>query len=139
MRKLNAWIKEHRELVLYVLFGAATTLVNYIVYFPLYNWLKCSGTVSNIIAWIVAVAFAYLTNKPFVFQSNDWSFKTVISELLKFVGCRAGSGAIETILIFITVDSLGWNGNILKVLISIIVVILNYIASKWFVFREEKA
>ena len=138
MNQFIRWLKDHRELVLYVIFGAATTMVNYLVYFPLYNLLGFSGAFSNALSWVIAVAFAYLTNKPFVFQSNDWSGKTVFHELLKFVGCRVGSGAIETFLIFLTVDCLKWNGNVLKILTSVIVVILNYIASKWLVFRKEE-
>jgi putative flippase GtrA len=138
VNKLFNWLKVHRELVLYIIFGVATTLVNYLVYFPLYNWFGLSGALSNALSWVVAVAFANLTNKPFVFQSNDWSAKTVFRELLKFVGCRVGSGAIETFLIFLTVDCLHWNGNVLKILTSVIVVILNYIASKWLVFRKEE-
>ena len=106
------------------------------VYLPCYNILHLSATLSNIVAWVVAVAFAYLTNKPFVFRSHDWSVKTVIPELAKFVGCRVGSGAIETVILFIAVDLLGWNGNLWKLLTSVIVVILNYIGSKLLVFRK---
>ena len=95
-----------------------------------------SGSASNAIAWVGAVAFAYLTNKPFVFRSHDWSAKTVIPELTKFVGCRVGSGVLETAIIFLTVDWLGWNGNVMKLLTSVLVVVLNYIGSKLLVFKK---
>ena len=85
---------------------------------------------------LAAVAFAYVTNKPFVFKSHDWSMKTVFPELGKFVGCRAASGGLETVLILLTVDILGWNGNIWKLIISVLVVILNYVSSKLLVFRK---
>ena len=98
--------------------------------------LELSAAVSNVIAWVVAVAFAYLTNKPFVFRSHDWSAKTVIPELTKFVGSRIASGALETGIIFLTVDILLWNGNVMKLVTSVIVVVLNYIASKLLVFRK---
>ena len=84
-----------------------------------------------------AVLFAFLTNKPFVFKSYDWSAKTVIPELTKFVGCRVGSGAVETLIIFLTVDLFGWNGNIWKLVTSVLVIILNYIGSKLLVFRKK--
>ena len=113
-----------------------TTAVNYLVYLPLYNLLGISAAVSNIIAWVAAVAFAYVTNKPFVFKSHDWSMQTVLPELGKFVGCRAASGGLETVLILLTVDILGWNGNIWKLIISVLVVILNYVSSKLLVFRK---
>ena len=124
------------DIVIYLFFGVLTTIVNYIIYLPLYNGMGMSATVSNAIAWVVAVAFAYLTNKPFVFRSNDWSLKTVIPELTKFVGCRVGSGVAETLILLLTVDILGWNGNIWKLITSVLVVVLNYIASKLFVFKK---
>ena len=135
--KLLTLLKSHWDVVSYLFFGVLTTLVNYAVYLPLYNWLHLSATASNTVAWVVAVAFAFLTNKPFVFGSHDWSAKVVWPELTKFVGCRIGSGLAETAIIFVTVDCLSWNGNLWKLLTSILVVILNYIASKLFVFKEK--
>ena len=137
MDKLKALMAKYRDVIVYLVFGVLTTVVNYVIYLPCYNGLGLSGSVSNAIAWVGAVAFAYLTNKPFVFQSHDWSAKTVIPELTKFVGCRVGSGVLETAIIFLTVDLLGWNGNVMKLVVSVLVVILNYIASKLFVFRAQ--
>lgn len=129
-------IKKHWDIVTYLFFGVLTTAVNYIVYLPLYNLLHFSATLSNCIAWVAAVAFAFLTNKPFVFKSHDWSAGTVLPELTKFVGCRLGSGIAETLIIFLTVDILAWNGNLMKLFTSVLVVILNYVASKLLVFRK---
>ena len=134
--KIRALIEKHWDMVSYLFFGVLTTAVNYLVYLPLYNLLGISAAVSNMIAWAAAVAFAYVTNKPFVFKSHDWSMKTVLPELGKFVGCRAASGGLETVLILLTVDILGWNGNIWKLIISVLVVILNYVSSKLLVFRK---
>lgn len=136
IEKIRAFVEKHWDMVSYLFFGVLTTAVNYLVYLPLYNLLGISAAVSNIIAWVGAVAFAYVTNKPFVFKSHDWSMKTVLPELGKFVGCRAASGGLETVLILLTVDILGWNGNIWKLIISVLVVILNYVSSKLLVFRK---
>lgn len=136
MEKLRALIEKHYDILAYLFFGVLTTVVNYIVYLPCYNWLSFSAAVSNVIAWVAAVAFAYLTNKPFVFRSHDWSAKTVVPELTKFVGSRIASGALETAIIFVTVDCLLWNGNVMKLVTSVVVVILNYVASKLLVFRK---
>ena len=129
-------VKKHWDIVTYLFFGVLTTAVNYVVYLPLYNWMNMSATLSNCIAWVAAVAFAYLTNKPFVFKSCDWSAKTVIPELAKFVGCRVGSGVAETAILFLTVDVLSVNGNTMKLITSVLVVVLNYIGSKLLVFRK---
>ena len=136
MKTLKTLLKKHWDVISYLIFGVLTTAVNYIIYLPCYNVLGMSGSLSNAIAWAGAVAFAYLTNKPFVFQSHDWSARTVIPELSKFVGCRIGSGVLETAIIFLTVDILAWNGNVMKLATSVLVVVLNYIGSKLLVFRK---
>ena len=138
MKKITELIRKHWDILSYLFFGGLTTLVNYLVYLPFYNWFGISATVSNAIAWVFAVAFAFLTNKPFVFKSHDWSIKVVLPELTKFLGCRIGSGVLETAILFLTVDMLGWTGNVLKLITSIWVVILNYFGSKLLVFTKKK-
>lgn len=133
---LKRLILKYWDVLSYLFFGGLTTAVNYVVYLPCYNLLGLSASVSNVIAWIAAVLFAFLTNKPFVFKSHDWSAKTVWPEFTKFVGCRIGSGVLETAIIFVTVDLLCWNGNWMKLATSVLVVILNYFASKFVVFSK---
>lgn len=137
MEKLKALFAKYYDILVYLVFGVLTTVVNYIVYLPCYNLLGLSSSVSNVIAWAVAVVFAYLTNKPFVFKSNDWSMKTVLPEVWKFVGCRIGSGLLETAFLALTVDLWGFSSLWMKVIASIMVVILNYIGSKLLVFRKH--
>ena len=134
--KLLKFIKKHEAILAYLFFGVLTTAVNYIVYLPLYNWAGLPAALCNGIAWVVAVIFAYLTNKPFVFKSNDWSVSAVLPELARFVGCRVGSGLLETGILLVTVDLLQWNGNGMKLITSVLVVILNYVGSKLLVFKK---
>ena len=136
VQKIKNLVQKHWDILSYLFFGGLTTVVNYLVYLPCYNLFSLSAAVSNAIAWAVAVAFAYLTNKPFVFRSHDWSMKTVIPELTKFVTCRIGSGLLETGILFLCVDLWAWNGNVWKLITSVLVVILNYIASKLLVFKK---
>lgn len=135
--KILSLIRKHYDVLAYLVFGVLTTVVNYVIYLPCYNLLGYSAAVSNLIAWVAAVAFAYLTNKPFVFRSHDWSAKTVIPELTKFVSCRVASGAAESVILLLTVDILHWNGNVWKLITSVLVVVLNYIGSKLLVFRKK--
>ena len=137
IQRIKALIVQYWEVLSYLIFGVLTTVVNYCVYLPVYNILGLSASVSNVIAWVVAVAFAYLTYNPFVFRSHDWSAKTVIPVLTKFVGCRVASGAAETLILLVSVDILHWNGNIWKLVTSVLVVVLNYIASKLVVFKKK--
>lgn len=135
--KLKALFRKYYDLITYLVFGVLTTVVNYIVYLPCYNLWGFSASQSNLIAWAAAVAFAFLTNKPFVFRSHDWSPKVVIPELVKFIGTRIGSGALETGILFLAVDLAGMDGNLWKLLTSVLVVILNYIGSKLLVFGKK--
>lgn len=139
VNKVKALIEKYWDVLSYLFFGVLTTVVNYLVYLPCFNLLGLSAAVSNAISWVAAVLFAYLTNKPFVFRSNDWSMATVVPEFARFVGCRVASGVGETVILFLAVDLMGWNGNIWKLVTSVLVVIVNYAASKLVVFRKKNA
>ena len=123
------------EFIAYLVVGVLTTAVNYVVF-----WI-CSGPLGipskalcNVIAFIIAVTFAYIANKIFVFDSPSWKISVIWKEFIAFVGTRALAGAIETFIIWITCDILGWNEILMKVLTSIFVVIVNYFTSR-FSFR----
>ena len=135
-KKLHELLYKYHDLLVYLLLGAATTVVNFAAYYPLHNIFYLSATLSNVIAWIISVLFAFVTNKPFDFKSKDWSAGVTIPEFVKFISCRVGSGVVETVFLTVTVDILQFNGNIMKLLISVLVVIFNYIASKYFVFHK---
>lgn len=137
VEKLRILLEKYREVFSYLFFGVLTTAVNYVTFALAVQILPVSATAANVIAWVVAVAFAYLTNKPFVFRSHDWSAKTVVPELGKFLSCRVGSGVMETAIILIAVDILGGNKYLWKLLTNVLVVIVNYIGSKLLVFRKK--
>ena len=137
IEKLHALIKKYKDVLSYLIFGVLTTAVNYLIYLPIYNICGVSASVSNMIAWVGAVIFAFLTNKPFVFHSHDWSAGTVVPELTKFVSCRLASGVLETAILLLTVDWLHWNGNVWKLVTQVMVIIVNYVGSKLLVFRKK--
>ena len=130
-------VKSHLDVVTYLIFGVLTTVVNYAIYLPCLNILGLSAAVSNSIAWVVAVIFAFVTNKPFVFGSHDWSMKVVVSEFTKFIATRVSSGVLETLILLVAVDTLGGNGNIWKLITQVLVIIINYVGSKLLVFRKQ--
>lgn len=135
--KLRSFMEKYWDVLAYLFFGVLTTLVSFLTYTFCYCYAGLSAAFSNCISWVAAVAFAYLTNKPFVFKSHDWSVATVLPELGKFVGCRVGSGLLETAFLALTVDLWGWNSLVMKVIASVMVVIINYIGSKLLVFRKQ--
>lgn len=138
LQKLKELYTKYGHMILYLFFGAVTTAANFVVYYPLYNFYGLSATISNVIAWVFAVLVAFLTNKPFVFKSRDWSLKTVTGELWKFVASRLGSGLAETLIVMLFADVLKFDGNIVKIAVSILVIVMNYITSKFFVFKDKK-
>ena len=136
LKNILELLRKYQDVLSYLFFGVLTTVVNFLVYYPLTNLLGMNATLANVIAWAVSVAFAFVTNKPFVFKSYDWSASVVVQELTLFVGTRIGSGALETAMIFLLVDCLSLDGNIIKIAVSVLVVVINYIGSKLLVFRK---
>jgi putative flippase GtrA len=137
MHKVISYAQKHREIVTYIVFGVLTTAVNYLVFLFSCEMLNMSATASNIVAWILAVLFAFLTNKPFVFKTKSWSRRVVIPEFVKFVACRIGSGILETGFLFVTVDCINWNGSVLKLIASGFVMVLNYISGRRVAFKKS--
>lgn len=137
MEKIIQLVKKYWSIVSYVFFGAVTTVVNLVVYYICYHMAGLNSDLSTVIAWVLAVLTAFLTNKPFVFGSHDWSMKVVLPEAGSFFGCRLGSGLVELVLMHVTVEMLGWPGMLMKLLVNVIVMILNYVASKLLVFRKK--
>lgn len=121
---------------IYLFFGCLTTAVSFVVYFSCFHYAHFSAAWSNVIAWAGAVLFAFVTNKPFVFKSHDWSCAVILPELGKFVGSRLLSGLLETGFLALTVDLLQFHNLTMKLIASVIVVIMNYIFSRWIVFRK---
>lgn len=124
-----------KHLITYGVFGVLTTIVSFGSFYILRKiFVNVDENILNTISIILAVIFAYLTNRKYVFKSKD---KNIFKEFCKFAGSRAFSAVFEIILFFILNTLLKIEGMLSKALISIIVIILNYITSKVFVFKEK--
>jgi len=134
--KLAKLLNKYKEVVLYCIFGGLTTVINIITYFMLSRFFNINYLISNIIAWVLSVLFAYVTNKIFVFRSKNTEFKYVIKELLAFIGCRLFSGLLDIGIMYIFVDIFKFNDFIIKIIANIIVIILNYVFSKVMIFKK---
>ena len=128
---------KYKEIINYLIFGAATTAVNFIVYY-LFKFIGTEKSYANAIAWVVAVIFAYITNRKYVFESKEKDRKGIIKELVSFVSCRGISGIIDIALFAILVDGLKMNDAIVKIFLQILVIVLNYIFSKLIIFKKKK-
>lgn len=137
MEKLMELMKRYRGMIVYLVLGGMTTVVNMAVYYGCYEVWGIHSDLSTILAWIVAVIFAFFTNKPWAFDSHDWSLKTVLPEAGRFLECRLGTGLVELLMMHIAVEMLGWPGTPMKLLVGVIVVVLNYVGSRLLVFRKK--
>ena len=135
--------RKYREQIMYLIFGVATTAVNWVVYVAMQKVFRAEMTLCNAVAWVIAVAFAYVTNKLFVFESKSWKPLVVVREALAFVGARVLTGLFETFIptllfkIGLNQAVFGIEGFAAKAVTSIVVIVLNYVFSKLFVFRKK--
>ena len=131
-------IKRNREIISYLIIGVLTTIVSLISYYLLTITILSPNnplelTIANIISWIISILFAYITNRKYVFQSKD---KNILKEASKFTLSRVTTLIIDILLMFIFVSILHFNDKIIKLLVQIIIIILNYIFSKLLVFKK---
>ena len=128
--------KKYEEIINYLIFGVLTTLVSVITYFIFAKILNINYLISNIIAFIISVLFAFITNKLYVFKSKDKSKNKVIKELISFISSRLFSFGVEMIIMYILVSIMKIDDMLVKLINQVVVVILNYVLSKLFVFKK---
>lgn len=128
-------MKFFKQIFLYGVFGVLTTLLNIFFYWLCSRIFDISVVPSTIIAWLLAVLFAYYTNGKYVFESKSETFGAKFREALNFFACRLATGFIDVVIMYIFADLIGFNDVWVKVFSNIIVVILNYVGSKIFVFH----
>ena len=138
LKKLADWYREHREGMRYLVFGVLSTIINIVVFAICERMLHLSTIISNVIAWIIAVLFAYITNKLYVFDSKTTKKQELAKEIISFFSARIFTLVIETIFLKIVIDKLGFNEILMKIISNVIVIVLNYVFSKIFIFKEEK-
>ncbi len=126
----------NRETISYLIFGVLTTIVNQVT-FEVCKFMGVNYVVSTIIAWVLAVAFAYITNKLFVFESKSWEMSLVLKEVSSFVACRLFSGACDLGFMVFTVEYIHINDSLAKLCSNVFVVIINYVFSKLFIFKKK--
>ena len=132
-----SWYNKYKEALLYLFFGGCTTLINIIMFF-ICRQFNLGVDLSNVIAWLVAVIFAFVTNKLIVFDSKDMSSKKVVKETVGFFIARIISLGIDTGILHLMIDYMKVSELISKIVSNIVVIIVNYIFSKLFIFKKEK-
>lgn len=144
MKKIKELVLQYREIISYLFFGGLTTVVSWGSYALFERLFNLSINTSNLLSWILAVAFAYVTNKIFVFQSKEKTAKGLFKEIGLFLSSRVFSGLVEIVGVPLLVwcglnqTIFGIEGMVSKIVVSVVVVVLNYILSKLLIFKTKK-
>ncbi len=129
--------QKYRDVILYVFFGGCTTVINLLTYYASTRYLGLGTIASTVLAWWVAVVFAYLTNRKLVFHSSNKAPGAILLEFLFFILCRLLTGLLDVAVMYFFVDRLGWPDLVMKPLSNLIVILTNYIASRWLIFKRH--
>ena len=133
-------LKKYSEIIRYLIIGVLTTMVSlgvyYILTLTIFDPKKAIELqITNIISWISSVTFAYFTNRSFVFQQKQ---KMSLKEAVNFYLSRLSTLGIDMIMMYILVTLLGFNDKIIKLIVQVVVIVLNYVFSKFFVFNKKE-
>ncbi len=129
--------EKYKDIIPYAFFGVCTTLVNIASYWVCAHPLRFGTMVSTVIAWILAVLFAYVTNRKWVFNSQAETVAEITKEIISFFGCRLATGVLDWACMFVFVELLGLNDVVIKTIANVLVIVLNYVASKLLIFRKK--
>lgn len=138
LRVFNGIYKKNKEVLLYLFFGVLTTVVSIVVFALCNVTLGINELVSNVISWIVSVAFAFFTNRIWVFAAPTKTATEFVRQLISFYGGRVLTLVLEEAIILIFVTILGMPGMVIKLVAQVIVIVGNYIISKLIVFKTNK-
>lgn len=137
MENLIKLLKQYKEPILYVIFGGFTTVVNLVSYALFTRVMHIDDFVAIFLSWVLAVFFAYITNKIWVFESKNTEAKQLFKEIVSFASARVATLGLEYVIMFIGVDMMHINDMIVKVFAQVLVIVANYIFSKLFIFKKS--
>ena len=133
---IREYWEKYKDVFFYLVFGVLTTVVNIVTYWVCVHILGTSVMVGTILAWVLAVFFAYITNRSLVFHSSASGTDEIMKEITSFFACRIGTGVVDWVIMLVFVTILHFNDMIIKMLANIIVIVLNYILSKFVIFKK---
>ena len=127
---------KYSRVIAYLFFGVCTTAVNVVSYYIFYEIIGVKNVPSTVIAWFLAIVFAFITNKRYVFGSKSFEKKLLVREAFSFFVCRAVTGIFDVLVMYAAVDLMNRDATIWKIISNVIVIILNYAASRVVIFKK---
>ncbi len=138
MNRLLELFKKYKEPILYIVFGGFTTVVNLVSYAIFTRLLDINDYIAIFLSWALAVFFAYITNKIWVFESRSTNPKQLLKEIVSFTSARVATLGLEYVIMFVGVDLLHFNDMLVKVIAQFVVIASNYVFSKLFIFKKDE-
>ena len=138
LRVFEPLYKKYKEVLMYLFFGVLTTVVSLVSYFILVYPMHIHVLIANVISWVLAVTFAFFTNRIWVFSAPTKNFADFITQMASFFGGRVMTLIFEEVFIAVFDTALGFNSAIVKLIAQVAVMVLNYVVSKLIVFRKPK-
>lgn len=129
----------YKEMLLYVLFGGITTIISVFTFTIVYEFFSINEHVANVISWLLAVLFAFVTNRTWVFKDTLDNNSSVLVQAISFYAGRFATLVVEELIIFVFISKLNFNAVSVKVATQVIILVLNYLVSKFFVFRQRSS
>lgn len=138
MQKLRQLYEKYKDLIPYGIFGVCTTLVNIASYAMFTRQMGMGVMPATIGSWVLAVLFAYVTNRKWVFKSTASTSAEILKEMGSFFLCRLATGVLDWAIMLLFVELMGLDDLVIKVLSNVIVIVLNYVASKFLIFKHSE-
>lgn len=138
LRYFQPFYEKNREMLLYIFFGGLTFLVSIFSFAVFHITFAWNELVANIASWIIAVSFAFFTNRIWVFQAPTKTVKAFLIQLAMFFGGRVVTLVVEEVILLVFVTFLQMNSMVVKVAAQVIVIVLNYILSKLVIFKNRE-
>ena len=140
LRVFEPLYKKYKEVLLYLFFGVLTTVVSIGYTYALFNVaMGINELIANVISWVLAVLFAFFTNRIWVFAAPTKTVEEFMKQLVSFAGGRVLTLVIEEIILLVFITMLHFNSMLIKFIAQVVVIILNYVISKLLVFRKDKS
>lgn len=137
MDKALLLLRKYKGFLSYGVFGVLTTVVNAVVYHIAFNVINMPNVPATMVAWVAAVAFAFITNKLWVFDSRSFDAGTLKHEIPTFFGARIATGLLDILIMYVAVDLLKQNALLWKLISNILVIVINYFASRIIIFNKK--
>ena len=134
---IRALLRKYRRFIVYAFYGTLAALLNIVCYWLLYEKAGMGNTPSTVLAFLAAMIFAFVTNKLLVFESRGTHGVDFWREAVSFFACRLLTGALDVLIMYLAVDLMAWNGVLWKIVSNVVVTVLNYVASRFFVFKKK--